>query len=79
MAGRDCDDALHELYSFIDGELTDDVRTRIRQHLEDCPPCFERYDFEAELKLVIGEKCRERVPDGLKDRILDALRAERTD
>jgi anti-sigma factor (TIGR02949 family) len=79
MTGRDCDDALHELYGFIDGELTDDVRTQILSHLEACPPCFERYDFEAELKIVISKKCQERVPDGLKDRILDALRSERAE
>jgi mycothiol system anti-sigma-R factor len=76
MAGKDCDDALHELYSFIDGELTDQTRARIRQHLDDCPPCFERYDFEAELKAVISRKCQERVPDGLRDRIVAALRGE---
>jgi anti-sigma factor (TIGR02949 family) len=76
MAGRDCDDALHELYTFIDGELTDETRDRIREHLDACPPCFERYDFEAELKAVINRKCQERVPDGLKDRVLDALRSD---
>jgi mycothiol system anti-sigma-R factor len=79
MAGRDCDDALHELYGFLDGELTEDVRDKIRAHLDDCPPCYERYDFEAELKIVIGRKCQERVPEGLKDRILGALRSETLD
>jgi mycothiol system anti-sigma-R factor len=74
MAGKDCDDALQELYSFLDGELTEETRARILQHLEDCPPCFDCYDFQAELKTVISRKCQERVPEGLRDRILAALR-----
>jgi len=76
MAGHECDDALHELYEFIDGELTDDKRAVIRQHLDDCPPCFEAFDFEAELRIVIAHKCQERVPETLKQRIADVLRGE---
>jgi len=36
---RDCADALHDLYTYIDGELTDDKREHIRVHPDDCPPC----------------------------------------
>ena len=70
---QECRDSLHELYQFIDGELTDDTRSRIQQHLEGCPPCYEAFDFEAELKAYIADKCRERVPDGLRARIADAI------
>jgi mycothiol system anti-sigma-R factor len=69
----DCSETLHELYHFLDGELTDDKRHRIRQHLEDCPPCFEAFDFEAEIKQYIAQKCRDRVPDELRDRIAAAI------
>lgn len=77
-AGHDhgnCDEALHELYSFLDGELTDESRTRIRTHLDDCSPCLEVFDFEAELRIVIKQKCREQVPDALRQRIFDSLGA----
>ena len=73
MAEENCDDALHELYGFIDGELTVEKRQAIQQHLDDCPPCYEAFDFEAELRIVIARKCTERVPDSLKQRIADAL------
>lgn len=69
----DCTETLHELYHFLDGELTDDKRAHIRNHLEDCPPCFEAFDFEAEIKAYIADKCRERVPDSLRARIADAI------
>ncbi len=68
-----CDEALHQLYHFLDGELTDDRRTTIRQHLDDCPPCYEMFDFEAELRQVIAQRCRDSVPQSLRDRIASAI------
>jgi anti-sigma factor (TIGR02949 family) len=70
---HDCIEALHELYHFLDGELTDDKRHHIRRHLEGCPPCFEAFDFEAEIKAYIADKCRERVPENLRVRIAEAI------
>lgn len=74
--GSNCDDALTTLYLFLDGELTDDKRSAIQVHLEKCPPCFEAFDFEAELRVVIAQKCRDRVPDRLRAQIADAIRSE---
>ena len=73
----DCNDALHELYEFLDGELTPERRTYIQQHLTDCSPCLETFDFQAELRMVVARKCTDEVPDSLRSKILDAL--ERTD
>ena len=73
---RDCDDAVFELYTFLDGELTDDRRADIRRHLDDCPPCFEQFDFEAELRQVIASKCKDEVPESLRQRIADVLAGE---
>jgi hypothetical protein len=44
--------------------------------LDDCPPCYEAFDFEVELRVVIAKKCHETVPDHLKQRIADALSHE---
>lgn len=71
--GHDCTEALHELYHFLDGECTEDKRARIEQHLEDCPPCFEAFDFEAEVKEYVRSKCREKSPETLRARIADAI------
>lgn len=68
-----CNETLHELYHFLDGELTPARRDRIQQHLEDCPPCYEAFDFEAEIKAYIADKCRERVPESLRTRIAEAI------
>lgn len=68
-----CDEALHDLYTYLDGELTEDRRVLIKDHLDDCNPCFEAFDFEAELRIVISHRCREEVPDALRQRIADQL------
>ena len=69
----DCGEALQELYTFLDGELTPQRRADISNHLDKCGDCIEAYDFEAELKAVIAQKCREQVPDHLRERIASAL------
>jgi mycothiol system anti-sigma-R factor len=65
-------DSLHELYRYLDGELTDDRREVIQHHLDQCQPCARPYDFEAELRMVIA-KCQEQVPGALMAKVKAAL------
>lgn len=67
-----CEETIAELYTYLDGELTVEIRERIRIHLDECPPCGDAAGFEAELRRVIASKCVERVPDELRARILAA-------
>jgi mycothiol system anti-sigma-R factor len=69
----DCQDSLHELYRYLDGELTEDRRDKIQRHLDGCQPCAEPYDFEAELRSVIRRKCQEQVPEALVAKVKAAL------
>ena len=71
---EDCAESLKELYSFLDGELTIERRGHIQTHLDDCLQCYEAFDFEAELRIVISTRCKEEVPDDLRSRVADALR-----
>ena len=69
---------LQRLYSYLDGELTDDRRTNIQRHLDDCPSCFSAFDFEAELRIVVAAKCQTSVPTSLVERIRATLSESRT-
>jgi mycothiol system anti-sigma-R factor len=69
----DCEDSLHELYRFLDGELNEERRAAIQRHLDGCQPCAEPYDFEAELRHIIRHKCREQVPDSLVEKVRAAI------
>lgn len=69
----DCDKAIHQVYSYLDGELTVWKRQAIARHLDDCPPCLQGFSFEIELRRVIVSKCSEEVPESLRRRVADAL------
>ena len=66
----DCDDTLRELEAFLDHELPEDVRGAISAHLNGCMHCLQAFDFHAELKTVISQKCRsDELPPGLLAKI----------
>lgn len=72
----DCRQSVERLYHYLDGELTDERRRQIQQHLDECPPCVEAFDFEAELRQVIANRCKDHVPASLLDRVRRALDEE---
>jgi mycothiol system anti-sigma-R factor len=69
----DCDDAIHRVYHYLDGELTVWKRRAIARHLDDCPPCAEGFEFEVEIRRVIALRCQEEAPADLRRRIAEAL------
>ncbi|MDQ2649917.1 MAG: mycothiol system anti-sigma-R factor [Actinomycetota bacterium] len=72
-----CEDALHELYDLLSGEIDDQKRTEIIQHLDECAPCAEPYDFYADLKRCLQQQCRDAAPPELLARIEAAIHQER--
>ncbi|SRR5271166_6084135 len=71
-----CDETIEKLYTYLDGELTEQRRVEIARHLDLCGPCVGAYGFEAELRKLIANRCRDRVPESLLARVAEALRAE---
>lgn len=75
-ARHKCTDAVHRLYHFLDRELDDATMADVQRHLDECLPCLEAFDFEAELRLVIARKCRDQVPEMVRIRIWKAIQSE---
>lgn len=71
-----CSDALHELYHLLSGEIDAARREQIRTHLDECAPCAEPYDFYAEVRRCLQERCQEQVPPELLLRIEIAIEHE---
>lgn len=71
-----CDETIERLYTYLDGELTEQRRLEITRHLDLCGPCVGAYGFEAELRKVIASRCKDHVPDDLITRVAEALRQE---
>jgi len=74
---RACDQALAEVYLYLDRELTWWRRRQIRRHLAECPPCLEGYAFERRLKIVVRECLAEEVPEEFLIRLNEAIQRER--
>ena len=70
MVDDGCGETIRELETFLDGELSDDVRAQIHEHLDGCVDCLQAFDFHAELKAVIKLKCsNDEIPPGLMAKI----------
>lgn len=64
-----CDEALENLYLYLDAELDTLTFDRIESHLADCAPCVHSFEFESRLKSVVKERLDEDVPDAFVDRL----------
>jgi mycothiol system anti-sigma-R factor len=71
-----CEDALHEIYHLLSGEIDDAKRQKIAHHLDECAPCAEPYDFYAELRRCVQQRCHDEAPPELLSRIEAALQHE---
>lgn len=70
---RECDEALANLYQYLDAELDSASTERIRHHLEECPGCMAPFDFESRLKTVVKERLDEDVPASFVSKLHEAL------
>jgi mycothiol system anti-sigma-R factor len=70
---NDCRDVVEKLYEFLDGELTEERKIKIRHHLDECSPCLEAFEFEAELRAMISTKSKEKCPGELLSKISQLL------
>ena len=75
MALDDCDGCEKALQPFLDRDLTDAERQEVEGHLEDCPYCKARYDFEERLRRRMRQVVVEPMTPALKQR-LSELRLE---
>ncbi len=76
MSGHECDDALTNLYQYLDREIEATTTEVIRAHLEDCSGCLRSFDFEARLQIVVKERLAEDVPPEFLERLRDAIARE---
>ena len=76
-----CDKAVSEVYSFLDGELTGVRRSQIEWHLRKCGPCAQSFQFEERLLLLVKRSCSEsdEVPAELFHRLQALIHQEATE
>jgi anti-sigma factor (TIGR02949 family) len=76
MSGHECDDALTNLYQYLDREIEASTSEVIRAHLEDCSGCLKSFKFEERLQIVVRQRLAEEVPPEFLERLRDAIARE---
>lgn len=69
-----CEQCLDRLEELVDRELSPLEASEVQIHLENCPPCTERFHFEAGMKRLVRSCCaQEKAPDALRARLEEIL------
>ncbi|SDQ41614.1 mycothiol system anti-sigma-R factor [Thermostaphylospora chromogena] len=76
----DCSDVLDQVYTYLDGELDEHNRAKIRVHLEECAPCLAEYGLEEAVKRLIAKHCGcDPVPADLRAKVLARINQVRAE
>jgi mycothiol system anti-sigma-R factor len=75
MTELDCEQVLEQVWTYLDGEMTEVEYLEIRAHVSECEGCGGKYEFQRRLLALIETKCREvgTVPADLKLRLFRLL------
>ena len=74
----DCVEIIDRVYFYLDGEIDDDMKRRIRVHLDECGPCLRRYGLEQEVKALVARCCGgDPAPTDLREKVVAKLQQVR--
>jgi anti-sigma factor (TIGR02949 family) len=71
-----CAEAVHQLWAYVEDELTASDRERITEHLDVCRKCCGEVEFAGELRKFLGTGAEIRLPADVRTRMesfLDGL------
>ena len=76
----DCADVIEQVYLYLDGEIDDDTRHKVREHLDECAPCLRKFGLEQDVKALVARCCgSDTAPEGLKERLVVRLQQVRVE
>jgi len=70
-----CEQALRQLFEYIDQELSEAERATMEHHLHTCQSCYSRAEFEARLKVKLGELKKDEPDTAVRERIKSLLKS----
>jgi mycothiol system anti-sigma-R factor len=74
----DCTEVIEQVYLYLDGEIDDAARQKVREHLDECSPCLRQFGLEQDVKALVARCCGGDVaPEGLKARLVVRLQEVR--
>ncbi len=73
-----CRDVIEEVYLYLDGELNEEDRHKVRTHLDECSPCLRQYGLEQSVKALVARCCGgDAAPAELRERVMIRLQEVR--
>ena len=76
----DCAEVIEQVYLYLDGEIDDNTRHKVREHLDECAPCLRKYGLEQDVKALVARCCGSDVaPDGVRERLTIRLQQVRVE
>ena len=73
LDGCNCEELLEHLYEFVDSEMTDHDRDRLRRHVVNCPTCREATDAETRIRVILRRSSQEVAPATHRLRVLTQI------
>jgi len=70
----DCEQALRQIFEYLDRELGEHERVAMQQHLHTCKSCFSRVEFERLLKGKVKDLREETPTPAVSARIKNLLK-----
>lgn len=71
-----CRQVVELLWEYIDAELTPEMATRIRTHLDACAKCYPHYEFQRAFVEFVRRHGTEVAPVSLRQKIFAAIEAD---
>jgi mycothiol system anti-sigma-R factor len=68
-----CAEAVERLWEYLDGELPEEHRAAIEEHLSFCRRCCGEAEFAGELRSFLAREAAEELPDDVRTRLLATL------
>jgi mycothiol system anti-sigma-R factor len=76
----DCSEIIEKVYLYLDGEIDDDARATVREHLDECAPCLRKFGLEQDVKALVARCCGGEVaPEGVRERLVMKLQQVRVE
>ncbi|HTU75423.1 MAG TPA: mycothiol system anti-sigma-R factor [Trebonia sp.] len=70
-----CSEVLEQVYAYIDNEMSEHDCEEIRQHLDECSPCLQKFGLEEVVKKLVAKHCGcDPAPAELRGKILVRIR-----
>ena len=70
----DCSEILGRVYEYLDNEMDTRDCAKVRQHLDECGPCLEKYGLEEAVKTLVHRSCGcDDVPRDLRSKVLTRI------